>query len=275
MNCTKLKRSIHIELVGDIAVELVECFETQCEGQINLPQEQGETMCSLEADRDEVSPVRPYEVELLHDVKEHMPSFGGIEAPGSRGLTQVPDVIVPECVPEGKYRANNMECTSAREEMGHGPTQTGVVGNVTDLVILETAPAPRDAACEVRSVFCEWPKLARSCDRNPAPKRSALGTRPEHGRLKCRQLSCEFGKHMAQWEHVYRGQRAACHGWNSREESEGRHRSVHVRGGPRGVGRVQVTLAGISEHEWQVSSAWRLTWAIAQKRALNVINGAT
>ena len=28
-----------VELVGDIGVELGECVETQCEGQINLPQE--------------------------------------------------------------------------------------------------------------------------------------------------------------------------------------------------------------------------------------------
>ena len=49
----------HIQLVGDIGVELVECFGTQCEGRINLPQERGETVCSLEAGRDEVSPVKP------------------------------------------------------------------------------------------------------------------------------------------------------------------------------------------------------------------------
>ena len=85
-------------------------------------------------------------------------------------------------MPEGKYRANTLECLSAREEMGHGPTQTGVVDRVTDGVILETAPAPRDAACEVRSMVCERPKFVRSCDRNPAPKCSALGTRPDRGR---------------------------------------------------------------------------------------------
>ena len=72
-------------MVRDIEVELVECFETQCEGRINLPQEQGETICSLEADRDEVSPVspvRPYEVEGLHGAEEHMTSFGGDRSPG-------------------------------------------------------------------------------------------------------------------------------------------------------------------------------------------------
>ena len=66
----------HIELGGDIGVELVECIGTQCEGRINLPQEQGETICSLEAGRDEVNPERPYEVEPLHDAKGYMPSLG-------------------------------------------------------------------------------------------------------------------------------------------------------------------------------------------------------
>ena len=71
----------------DIGVELGECFETQCEGQINLLQERGETVCSLEAGRDKVSPVRPYEVERVHGANEHMPSLWGIETPGSFGLT--------------------------------------------------------------------------------------------------------------------------------------------------------------------------------------------
>jgi len=75
----------HIELEGDIGVEHVECIGTQCEGRINLPQEQGETMCFLEAEpfRNEVSPVRPYEVEPLHDAKGYMPSLGGYRNPGN------------------------------------------------------------------------------------------------------------------------------------------------------------------------------------------------
>ena len=87
--------------------------------------------------------------------------------------------------------ANDMECVCAYEEMGHGPTQMGDVGRVTDGngepngphgVILETAPAPRDAACEVRSVFCERPKRAQLRDREPASKRPVIGTKPPRGR---------------------------------------------------------------------------------------------
>ena len=93
-------------MVRDIEIGHVECFETQCEGPINLPQEQRETICSLEADSDEVSKL--CEVERLHGAKEHIPSFGGIEAPGFLGLTQAPSVIVPEYVSEREWSANDM-----------------------------------------------------------------------------------------------------------------------------------------------------------------------
>ena len=39
-------------------------------------------------------------------------------------------MIVPECVSKRVSSANDMACVSAREKMGHGPTQTGVVGRV-------------------------------------------------------------------------------------------------------------------------------------------------
>ena len=84
--------------------------------------------------------------------------------------------------------ANDMACVSACEEMGHGPTQMGDVGRVTDGVISETTPAPRDAACEVRSVFCERPKRMCLRDREPALKRSVPGTRPERRWLKWRPI---------------------------------------------------------------------------------------
>ena len=102
---------------------------------------------------------------------------------------------------------NDMAWVSAREKMGHGPTQTGVVGRVTDGdresnetdgIISGTAPAPRDAVCEIRSVFCKPPKRRRLHDGKPALKRSAPGTRPEHGQLKWRQVegSNKFGGHI-------------------------------------------------------------------------------
>ena len=63
----------------DIKVELVECLETRCKGQDGLLQEQKERIRSLEADCDQVGPVkvRLYEVKQGHDTKGYMPSLVG------------------------------------------------------------------------------------------------------------------------------------------------------------------------------------------------------
>ena len=84
---------------------------------------------------------------------------------------------VPECVLKCVQNANDMACVSVRVEMKHGPTQTGDVGRVTDRAILETVPAPWDAACEVRSISCERPKRARLHDREPVLKHPVIGTK--------------------------------------------------------------------------------------------------
>ena len=62
LNKVKVEHT-HVELVRDNGGELMECVGTQCEHRINLPQEQGEMVSSLEADRNQVSPVGPCEVE--------------------------------------------------------------------------------------------------------------------------------------------------------------------------------------------------------------------
>ena len=229
---------------------------------------------SLEADHDQVSRVGPCEVEPLHDAKGYMPSLGGIETPGSFGLTRVPDVNVPECVSKCVQNANDMECVSAYEELGHGTTQTGDVGHVMDGngepnglhgTISETAPAPRDAACEVHSVSCERPRRARLRDRELALKRPVIGTKPPRGWLKWRQW-CEFGKHVSPCEHMRRGRCAVGCEWCSQDA-----RNVSRR---RRRARVRVTSAGIAQHEGQVRNA-RLTWWMARKRTCNAIDGAT
>jgi len=186
--------------VKDIKIELVECLETRCKGQDNLLREQRERMRSLEVDSDQVSPVKVKlcEVERAHDAKGYMPSFGGVEAPGSLGLTQAPGMIVPECV----QSTSNMAWMSARESAGHASTQTGIAVSVTDgrgeplkrdKVILETTPAPRDSACEVRecarSALCKLRKRGSLHEvlmalEEPASKLSVPGKLPERGRLK-------------------------------------------------------------------------------------------
>ena len=108
------------------------------------------------------------------------------------------------------------------------------------------------------------PKDGRSHYGKPALERPVIGTKPPRGRLKWKQIElCEFGKHVAPCELVYRGRRAArreCCSRSVRSESRWRHRRVRVRGKPRGAVRVRVTSsAGIVQHEGQVSSARWLT----------------
>jgi len=259
--------------VKEIKTELVECIETQCGGQFNLPQEQGETVCSLEVDCDQASPVGPCEVERVHGTEGYMPSLGGAEASGSLELTQTPSVIVPECVLECASGVSVMACASACGEMAHGPIQTGD-GNGEPgrphKVILVTAPAPRDVGCEARPVCC-----ARLHDQNLALKRLVRGTKLAHARLKGRL--CEFGKHGSQCECMCVASRAACHVFCSRNawsEFPGRHARAGLHGKPRRF-RVRVTSPGISQRELQVSSTHRPAWRMAQRRVLVAINGAT
>ena len=74
---------------------------TRC-GQLDgILQERGETLFSLEADRDQVSSVVPSEVEGASAVDRCTPSLGDMEAPGTLGGTRFPSVIVPVCVVKG------------------------------------------------------------------------------------------------------------------------------------------------------------------------------
>ena len=105
-------------------IELVECLETRCKGQDNLFQEQRDRIRSLEADHDQVIPakIRVCEVEQVHDAKGYILSFGGVEAPGSLGLTQAPSMIVPEKVQSASNRA-----WSAQDDARCTSTQTGLI----------------------------------------------------------------------------------------------------------------------------------------------------
>jgi len=170
-----------------------------------------------------------------------------------------------------------MECVSACVEMVLGPIQAGDGNgepNVMHGIVLETAPALRDAVCEVRSVFCERPKRARLRDQEPVLKRLVHGAKPARARLKGRL--CEFGKHESPCERVCGASRAARRVFcsrNARSESPGRHARAGLHGKPRWF-HVRVMSPWISQHESQVSGA-QLTWWMARKRAHGAIDGAT
>ena len=72
-----------VEVGGTNEVEHGECFVTRFEHQVNLPQEQTEMVSSLEADRDQMGPVEPYEVERVNDANGSMQSLGGGRDPGT------------------------------------------------------------------------------------------------------------------------------------------------------------------------------------------------
>ena len=77
----------------DITTEFVECIETRCKRQDGLLKEQREKIRSLEADRDQVSPVSLNEVGRLHGVRVCMPSLRGAGILGSLGLIRAPSMI--------------------------------------------------------------------------------------------------------------------------------------------------------------------------------------
>jgi len=71
---------------------------TWCEQQDSLLQERRETLCSLEADRDEVGPVELCELEGASAANGYTRSLGGMETPGALVVARIPSVNVPVCV---------------------------------------------------------------------------------------------------------------------------------------------------------------------------------
>ena len=88
----------HTEVVEDHEGELEECLVTRCEQLDSLLQERRETLCSLEADHDQVDPVEFCEVEGTSAVDRCMRSLGGMEALEPLVVALIPSAIVPVCV---------------------------------------------------------------------------------------------------------------------------------------------------------------------------------
>ena len=85
----------HTEVVEDNGGGFAERVETRCGQRYSLLREQRETLCSLEADRDQVGPVVPCEVEGMSAANGCTRSLGGMETPGALVVARVPGVIVP------------------------------------------------------------------------------------------------------------------------------------------------------------------------------------
>ena len=88
----------HTEVPRFKGSELADCLETRCRQLGGLLRERRETLCSLEADLNQVSSVVPCEVEGASVVDGSTESLGGIEAPGALEVTRFPSMIVSVCV---------------------------------------------------------------------------------------------------------------------------------------------------------------------------------
>ena len=205
----------------------------------------------------------------------------GEETLGPLELTRIPDVIVPECVlkcvPEGKYRANDMECV----EMGHGRIQTGDRKSKPgrpQMVNLATVPGSRDSAYEVHGTFCARPACACLRDRHPVRERSTLDTSRPRGRRECRwRVLYEFGTDGSTCGRVCEAPCAARRVFcsqNDRSGFPGRCARAGFHGKPRRFG-ARVTSLGISQRELRASGACWLAWRTPRRRALVAMHRAT
>ena len=78
--------------------ELAERVGTRCGQRDSLLRERRETLCPVEADRDQVGPVELCGVEGTSAADGCMRSLGGIEASGAQEVARIPGVSVPVCV---------------------------------------------------------------------------------------------------------------------------------------------------------------------------------
>ena len=114
-----------VGVVEDNGGELEECVGTRCKQQDSLLQERREEICSLKADRDEVSPVVPNEVEGANAVNGCTQSLGGMETPGALEVARIPSVSVPVCA-----IMSATPCVSETPCVEATPCVSGVFANV-------------------------------------------------------------------------------------------------------------------------------------------------
>ena len=98
--------------------ELAECVETRCGQLVGLLRERRETLCSLEADRDQVSSVVSNEFEGTSEANGCTRSLGGMETPGALEVTRFPSASVPVCVVSKCVYTSVLKCVLQRTHSG-------------------------------------------------------------------------------------------------------------------------------------------------------------
>jgi len=151
--------------VEDNEGELAQRVETRCGQRDSLLRERRETLCSLEADLDQVSSVVPCEVEGTSAVDGCTRRLGGMETPGALEVARVPGVIVPivivpVCAVKGMSETPSVEETLCIEET---PCVSGVFASVPECVLPSTpcvkgAPQAEETTCAQETArVCEQP----------------------------------------------------------------------------------------------------------------------
>ena len=116
MNWTVLVTNTHTEVARLNGGELAQRVETRCRQRDGLLRERRETLCSLEADHDQVGSVVSSEFEGASAANGCTESLGGMEAPGTLEVTRFPGVIVPVCVVKGVSVPPCMDETPSMKE---------------------------------------------------------------------------------------------------------------------------------------------------------------
>ena len=150
--------------------ELVGCLEVRCRQLGGLLRERRETLCSLEADLDQVGSVVPSELEGASAVDECTPSLGGMEVPEPIVVARIPSVVtsvvqvcvftsVANCVLQRAHCVGARACVRATASVDEAPRVSetpcvsGVVASVPKCVLPST-PGVNETPC-VEEMTCE------------------------------------------------------------------------------------------------------------------------
>ena len=180
----------HTEVVEDNGGELAERVGTRWGQRDSLLRERRETLCPLEADRDQVSSVVSSEFEGESAADRCTRSLGGMEAPEPMEVTRFPSVIAPVCVVSkcvftsvakcvlrcthsvgARACVRATACVDEAPSMDETPSITetpcvsGVVASVPGCVLPSTpcvkgAPRVEEATCASETArMCEQPRV--------------------------------------------------------------------------------------------------------------------
>jgi len=169
----------HTEVARLNGGELAQRVETRCRQLVSLLRERRETLCSLEADHDQVGSVVPGEVEGKSAANGCTRSLGGMETPGALVETRIPGVIVPSVsvpvcvVMSATPGVSETPCVEAT------PCVSGVLASVPECVLPSTpcvkgAPQVEETTCAPETArVCEQPCGSKARCMNETPRVSA------------------------------------------------------------------------------------------------------